>query len=56
MQRTEHIYDGYNRLSRQSWTLGGKTYSESYVYDDPSDTKPKRRRRVRHQQKTETVR
>ena len=37
VQRTEHIYDGYNRLSRQSWTLGGKTYSESYVYDDPSD-------------------
>ena len=33
VQRTEHIYDGYNRLSRQSWTLGGKTYSESYVYD-----------------------
>ena len=23
VQRTEHIYDGYNRLSRQSWTLGG---------------------------------
>ena len=38
VQRTEHIYDGYNRLSRQSWTLGGKTYFESYVYDDPSDT------------------
>lgn len=38
VQRTEHIYDCYNRLSRQSWTLGGKTYSESYVYDDPSDT------------------
>ena len=38
VQRTEHIYDGYNRLSRQSWTLGSKTYSESYVYDDPSDT------------------
>ena len=38
VQRTEHIYDGYNRLSRQSWTLGDKTYSESYVYDDPSDT------------------
>ena len=38
VQRTEHIYDGYNRLSRQSWTLGGRTYSESYVYDDPSDT------------------
>ena len=30
VQRTEHIYDGYNRLSRQSWTLGGKTYTEAY--------------------------
>ena len=34
VQRTEHIYDGYNRLSRQSWTLGGKTYSESYGTSD----------------------
>lgn len=37
MQRTEHIYDGYNRLSRQSWTLGGKTYTEYYSYDDATD-------------------
>lgn len=37
VQRTEHIYDGYNRLSRQSWTLGGKTYTECYSYDDATD-------------------
>lgn len=37
VQRTEHIYDGYNRLSRQSWTLGGKTYTEYYSYDDATD-------------------
>ena len=37
VQRTEHIYDGYNRLSRQSWTLGGKTYTEAYSYDDATD-------------------
>ena len=33
-QRTEHIYDAYNRLQRQSWVLGGKSYSESYTYND----------------------
>lgn len=37
VQRTEHIYDGYNRLLRQSWTLGGKTYTEYYSYDDATD-------------------
>lgn len=37
VQRMEHIYDGYNRLSRQSWTLGGKTYTEYYSYDDATD-------------------
>ena len=33
-QRTEHIYDEHNRLKRQSWTLGSKSYSESYTYND----------------------
>ena len=33
-QRTEHIYDEHNRLKRQSWVLGGKSYSESYTYND----------------------
>ena len=33
-QRTEHIYDEYNRLKRQNWTLGSKNYSESYTYND----------------------
>lgn len=32
--RTEHIYDGYNRLSKQKWSGGGKTYTEYYTYDD----------------------
>ena len=26
-QRTEHLYDAFNRLSGQSWTLGAQTYS-----------------------------
>ncbi|MGM9554590.1 MAG: DNRLRE domain-containing protein, partial [Faecousia sp.] len=34
VQRTEHIYDAYNRLASQSWVLGTTTYSESYVYND----------------------
>ena len=34
VQRTEHIYDGYNRLSKQKWSGGGKTYTEYYTYDD----------------------
>lgn len=33
-QRTEHLYDAYNRLSSQSWVLGSTPYSESYTYDD----------------------
>ena len=33
-QRTEHIYDEHNRLKRQSWTLGSKSYTESYTYND----------------------
>ena len=32
--RTEHIYDGYNRLSKQKWSGGGKTYTEYYTYND----------------------
>ena len=33
-QRTEHLYDAFNRLSGQSWTLGPQTYSERYAYSD----------------------
>ena len=33
-QRTEHLYDAFNRLSGQSWTLGSQTYSERYAYSD----------------------
>ena len=36
-QRTEHIYDEYSRLKRQSWTLGSKSYSEAYTYNDGED-------------------
>ena len=32
--RTEHIYDAYNRLSKQKWSGGGKTYTEYYTYND----------------------
>ena len=34
VQRTEHNYDEYNRLSAQRWMLGSTTYSESYSYSD----------------------
>ena len=33
-QRTEHLYDAFNRLSGQSWTLGAQTYSERYAYSN----------------------
>ena len=33
-QRTKHLYDAFNRLSGQSWTLGAQTYSERYAYSD----------------------
>ena len=35
--RTEHIYDSYNRLSKQKWSGGGKTYTEYYTYNDGAD-------------------
>ena len=35
--RTEHIYDAYNRLSKQKWSGGGKTYTEYYTYNDGTD-------------------
>ena len=31
---TEHIYDAYNRLSKQKWSANGSTYTEYYTYDD----------------------
>lgn len=34
VQRTEHIYDSYNRLSSQKWVIGNTRYSESYSYSD----------------------
>ena len=35
VQRTEHLYDTYNRLSSQSWGVQGDSFSESYTYNDP---------------------
>ena len=32
VQRTEHLYDTANRLTKQSWMLGTKSFSESYSY------------------------
>ena len=32
--RTEHIYDGYNRLSKQKWSANGSVYTEYYTYND----------------------
>ena len=32
--QTQHQYDEANRLSKQVWTLPGKTYQENYVYDE----------------------
>ena len=34
-QRTEHLYDEFNRLSSQSWVIEGDPFSERYDYNDP---------------------
>ena len=36
-QRTEHLYDAYNRLKIQRWVMGEKTRSEKYTYSDGTD-------------------
>ena len=33
-QRTEHLYDEFDRLYIQRWNIDGKTRSEKYTYDD----------------------
>lgn len=33
-QRTEHLYDEFDRLYIQRWTIDGKTRSEKYTFDD----------------------
>ena len=39
MQRSEHIYDGENRIKSQSWSVGGNTQrSESYTYSTVDGT------------------
>lgn len=32
--QTSHRYDENNRMVNQSWSMGGKTYQESYTYDN----------------------
>ncbi len=34
VQRTEHIYDAFGRLSSQSWIVGSSNFSETYSYND----------------------
>ena len=38
VQQTQHLYDQENRITRQSWTIQGKTYSESYTYNDSTNS------------------
>lgn len=39
VQRSEHIYDGENRIKKQSWSVGGNTQrSESYTYSTVDGT------------------
>ena len=37
-QHTEHLYDTANRLASQRWEIDGKSFSESFRYNDPADT------------------
>ena len=32
-QRTEHLYDEANRLTKQAWTLGADSFTETYTYN-----------------------
>ena len=39
VQRSEHIYDGENRIKSQSWSVGGEAdRSESYTYSEKDGT------------------
>ena len=33
VQKTEHIYDTANRLTKQNWTVGARSFRETYRYD-----------------------
>ena len=33
VQRTEHLYDNANRLTKQSWTIGNTPFTEEYTYN-----------------------
>ena len=34
VQRTEHLYDAENRITKQSAVLGNRTYTSTYAYND----------------------
>ena len=34
LQRTEHLYDTANRLTKQSWQIGSQSFGETYIYDE----------------------
>lgn len=36
IQRIEQLYDKANRLEQQSWVIDGDSFTESYVYNDPT--------------------
>lgn len=38
VQRTEHLYDGANRLTAQNWTIGERSFTEAYAYDAADGT------------------
>ncbi len=38
VQRTEHLYDGANRLTAQNWTVGERSFTEAYAYDAADGT------------------
>lgn len=39
VQRSEHIYDGENRITKQSWSVGGEAgRSENYTYSTTDGT------------------
>ena len=38
VQRTEHLYDTANRLTKQNWTVGDRNFTETYGYNTADGT------------------
>ena len=38
VQRTEHLYDSANRLSKQTWSIGDRSYAQEYTYSTTDGT------------------